>query len=217
MTAGIFPREFFARHDESDDRLFYRQARKETYIDEDRITALKRFLHAVLPAGGMYLDLLSGWQSHLPEDLHPYRMIGLGLNADEMSDNPQLDSFVLQDVNKRPVLPFEDSSFDIALCSFSIQYLTRPVELFQEVNRILKPGGRFINAFSERCFPEKTIAIWLVMNTDQKKALVRKYFEASGNWGNIHTEDLASQAAAAGTARPLVAIWASKRRAALAG
>ena len=123
MTAGSFPQEFFVRHDESDDRLFYRHPRKEIYIDEDKITALKQFLCGVLPTGGMCLDLLSGWRSHLPEKLCSLRMIGLGLNADEMADNHQLDSFVLQDVNKKPVLPFPDRSFDVALCSFSVQYL----------------------------------------------------------------------------------------------
>ena len=79
------------------------------------------------------------------------------------------------------------------------------------MKRVLKPGGSFINTFSERCFPEKTIAVWLVANTDQKKALIRKYFEASGNWENIQVEDLTDQTVAADKAKPLVVVWARKR------
>ena len=37
----------------------------------------------------------------------------------------------------------------------SIQYLTKPIEIFRDVNRILKPGGLFAVIFSNRMFPPK--------------------------------------------------------------
>mgnify|MGYP001144347911 CR=1 FL=1 len=41
------------------------------------------------------------------------------------------------------------------LCAVSVDYLTKPLEVFREVNRVLKPGGLAIMSFSNRCFPTK--------------------------------------------------------------
>ena len=48
----------------------------------------------------------------------------------------------------------------MALCTVSIDYLTRPRELFGEVSRLLRPGGEFCVAFSDRVFFEKAVALW---------------------------------------------------------
>lgn len=37
----------------------------------------------------------------------------------------------------------------------SVDYLTKPIEVFQEMHRCLKPGGVAIMSFSNRCFPTK--------------------------------------------------------------
>ena len=37
----------------------------------------------------------------------------------------------------------------------SVDYLSKPVEVFQEMHRVLKPGGKAIMSFSNRCFPTK--------------------------------------------------------------
>jgi len=42
----------------------------------------------------------------------------------------------------------------------SVDYLNRPLEVFTEMHRVLKPGGRAIMSFSNRCFPTKAIALW---------------------------------------------------------
>ena len=41
----------------------------------------------------------------------------------------------------------------------SVDYLIRPLEIFKEVNRVLRPGGKFILSQSNRCFPTKAIAM----------------------------------------------------------
>ena len=38
-------------------------------------------------------------------------------------------------------LDFADQSFGSAVITVSVQYLTRPLAIFEQVNRILKPGG----------------------------------------------------------------------------
>ncbi len=52
-------------------------------------------------------------------------------------------------------LPYEDNSFDVVTNAVSVDYLTRPLEVFREMHRVLKPGGQAIMSFSNRCFPTK--------------------------------------------------------------
>jgi SAM-dependent methyltransferase len=180
-----FPSEYFQRYDESDDSLFYTLPRKVVHIDDTAIHAVKILFKELLPPGGVYLDLMSSWRSHLPDDLKPKRVVGLGMNQAEMSDNPQLNQHVVHNLNVDPILPFEDEVFDAAFCTVSVQYLTHPIEVFAEVNRVLKSGAPFVVTFSNRCFPNKAIALWMATTDKQHLALVTQYFEESGNWRGI--------------------------------
>jgi ubiquinone/menaquinone biosynthesis C-methylase UbiE len=121
---------------------------------------------------------MSSWRSHLPDGIG--KVTGLGMNAAEMADNPQLDTFVVHDLNQVPTLPFDDASFDAVVCAVSVQYMTQPIEVFTDVQRVLRPGGRFIVSFSNRCFPTKAVAIWMQSSDAQHRQLVRTYFEATG-------------------------------------
>lgn len=67
---------------------------------------------------------------------------------------------VVHDLNKDPSLPFPDASFDAVTCAVSVDYLTKPLEVFREIHRVLKPGGRAAMSFSNRCFPTKAVAVW---------------------------------------------------------
>ncbi len=205
-----FPPEAYAREDESPDERFYAVPRKVVHIDEGAITALGRLYSDALPAGGRLLDLMSSWRSHLPGDREHREVVGLGLNEDEMADNPQLTSHVTHDVNREPRLPFGDAAFDGAMCAVSVQYMIRPVAVFREVCRVLRPGAPFVVSFSNRCFPTKAVAVWLSTTDEQHAALVRAYFEAAGGWTDATLEDRSP-----GGGDPLYAVWA--RRAARPG
>jgi ubiquinone/menaquinone biosynthesis C-methylase UbiE len=41
-------------------------------------------------------------------------------------------------------LPFKSQAFDVILCSWVLEHLTRPAWVFVEISRCLKPGGKFI-------------------------------------------------------------------------
>lgn len=204
---GLFPPEAYARDDESSDPGFYLSPRKVVHIDEGAIAALGRLYGEVLPAGGRLLDLMSSWRSHLPEGFGAGEVVGLGLNAEEMADNPQLTSPVVHDLNRDPRLPFGDEEFQGAMCAVSIQYVTHPVLVFREVGRVLQPGAPFVVSFSNRCFPSKAVAIWLGITDRQHLTLVRAYFEAAGGWTNPEEEDRS----AGDAGDPLYAMWARKR------
>ena len=164
--------------DPSDDSHFYAVERKVVHIEAGAIEALRTFYAAVLPAGGHVLDLMSSWRSHLPDGLEA--VVGLGMNGEEMAANPQLDNWVIHDLNQEPRLPFPDASFDAVACAVSVQYLVRPIDVFADVLRVLVPGGPLVVSFSNRCFPTKAVAIWLSADDDDHRRLVRTYLERAG-------------------------------------
>src|SRR6266404_6986358 len=125
---GLLSPVAFTRDDEAPDDRFYVVPRKVVHIDDGAIAALGRLYAEVLPAGGRLLDLMSSWRSHLPPGAR--EVIGLGLNAEEMADNPQLAKSIVHDVNRDPRLPFAAGEFDGAMCAVSIQYVTHPLRLF---------------------------------------------------------------------------------------
>jgi hypothetical protein len=105
---GLYPPAAYEREDESADERFYGVPRKVVHIDDGAIAALGRCYAEVLPADGRLLDLMSSWRSHLPAGLRLAEVIGLGMNAEEMADNPQLAKAIVHDVNREPRLPFAD-------------------------------------------------------------------------------------------------------------
>ena len=131
-----FPAHFFRRADEADDALFYREPRFVQHIDRATIRALTGFYREAIAEGARVLDLMSSWVSHLPDGLACGRVSGLGMNRAELEDNPRLDDFVVHDLNRDPVLPYADGEFDAVVCAVSVQYLTRPLEVFASVRRV---------------------------------------------------------------------------------
>ena len=188
-----FPDHFFRRVDDTDDRLFYTAPRLVVHIDEFAIAAIRRYFSEVLPEDGAILDLMSSWRSHMPEEPSGRTVLGLGLNAVEMQENPQLDEFVVHDLNMEPDLPFDDRSFDAAVVTVSVQYMTRPVEVFSEVRRSLKVGAGFHVIYSNRMFPTKAVALWQSLDDHRRGQLVGAYFVSSGGWEDVTIRDISPE------------------------
>jgi ubiquinone/menaquinone biosynthesis C-methylase UbiE len=102
------------------------------------------------------------------------------MNALELAKNSRLTEHVVQDLNQQPELPYDTASFDAVINAVSIQYLTRPVEVFRSCARVLRPGGLHVVALSHRCFPTKAIRAWHVLPALQRLAVVRTYFTNAG-------------------------------------
>jgi SAM-dependent methyltransferase len=174
------PQAAFDKADPSPDAEFYAEPRFVTHIDDAAIAAVTQVYRERLPAGGTVLDLMSSWVSHLPEDVRYGAVVGHGMNAEELAANPRLSRWFLQDLNIDPVLPLESDSFDAATLCVSVQYLQRPVEVFREVARVLRPGAPFVVSFSNRCFPTKAVAIWQALSGPAQQRLVDAYMRAAG-------------------------------------
>ncbi|MGH2515496.1 MAG: hypothetical protein ACRDHP_07555, partial [Ktedonobacterales bacterium] len=97
------------REDEAPDARFYAAPRMVAHIDDaaiHEVTAIYRTLLAPLSPHGRVLDLMSSRYSHLPTDVTLAEIVGLGMNADELAENPQLTSWTVHDLNQEPSLPF---------------------------------------------------------------------------------------------------------------
>ena len=201
--ANFLPPDFSRRMDESDDELFYEFPRLVLHIDDHAIADVSTIYGALLPRNSEILDLMSSWRSHLPSALELKRVVGLGLNRAEMAENPALTDVVIHNVNRQPRLPFEDASFDGAVMTVSVQYLTRPLEVFADVARVLRPGAPFIVTFSNRMFPTKAIALWQMASEQHRPEIVRSYFAQSGTFEKIELIDHSRRSGV-----PLDPIWA---------
>lgn len=197
-----FPEGFFSRSDDVDDAAFYVPPRLVQHIDDGAIAAVGQF-YAQLGATGRVLDLMSSWVSHLTTE--PEHLTVLGMNAEELAQNPMAHERVLHDLNADPALPFGDGVFDTCVCTVSVDYLVRPVAVFAEVARVLVPGGTFACTFSNRCFPTKAIRGWLATDDETHVRIVGEYFRRSGGFDVPE----AAQCATPAGGDPLYAVWAS--------
>ncbi|MFB1486627.1 MULTISPECIES: methyltransferase domain-containing protein [unclassified Thiocapsa] len=180
----------FARPDPRPDADFYAAARLVDHLDRTAIAEISDLYGRLIPADARILDLMTSWHSHLPPALEPAAVTGLGMNMAELDANPILTERVVHDLNCDPTLPFADVAFSAVICTVSVEYLTRPFEVFREVARVLKPSGRFILTFSNRWFPPKVIRIWQELHEFERLGLVLEYLRESGCFGQLETWSL---------------------------
>lgn len=108
------------------DREFYAYPRFVTHVDDAFISSLSNLYREKLNPGSEILDLMSSWVSHLPKEVVYKKVVGHGLNAQELAKNPRLDYFFVKDLNQDQKLEMESCSFDAVLCTVSVQYLQQP-------------------------------------------------------------------------------------------
>lgn len=67
----------------------------------------------------------------------------IGLDADPLSlrEHRCLDHLVQGDLAR---LPFPSACFDLVLCSWLVEHLDTPDTVFQELTRVLRPGGHLV-------------------------------------------------------------------------
>jgi SAM-dependent methyltransferase len=170
----------FARIDEEYDEAFYEPARLVYHIDDHAVSVLTGLYREVLPAGGVLLDLMSSWVSHLPPDIDYAEVIGHGMNVEELAANKRLSRWFVQNLNRDTVLPLGDNSVDAAMICVSIQYLQQPVAVLREAARMLRPEAPLVISFSNRCFWTKAVAVWRGLDDNGHARLVEAYLNHAG-------------------------------------
>lgn len=216
----VYTPEAFATQDPRPDPEFYATDRFVSHLDETALGAVRRIIDAlVVEPEPSILDLMASWDSHLPKGLNAREVVGLGLNPRELEANTRLTERVVHDLNADPHLPFEDGRFDVALCTVSVDYLTRPFEVFAEVARVLRPGGLFLVIFSNRMFPEKAVSVWRHSDEAERTYLVEDYFASAASFGRpegflvkgLPRPEQDRHTGQTTTSDPVVALWAETR------
>jgi len=163
-------------------------------------------LYEELGIDGDVLDLMSSWVSHFRSP--PKHLRVLGMNAAELDGNPMADERIVHDLNADPHIPLPDESVDDVVCCVSVDYLTRPVEVFRDVGRILRPSGRFVCTFSNRVFMTKAIRGWLYATDEDRGRIVAEYFRQSAVF---ETPTAGRRTPPDHGGDPLYAVWAVRR------
>jgi len=179
----------FTRILEDDDQSFYAAIESSDSVDLTTLAELEQFYVRYLLDDMKILDLMAGFSSRLPRNLQA-NITGLGLKEEELKNNPSLGQYHIHDVNKNPQLPFQPQQFDAVICSFAIEYINQPFAVFEEVARILKPGGVFAIGFSDRFYSQKVISIWNDVHVFERMGIVLEYFRQSGEFEDLHCESM---------------------------
>ncbi len=183
------PDYFFRRQDESPDEIFYSIKRLEKHIDDETIDAVTTYYREALSPEDRLLDLMSSWISHLPVDVSYRHVSGLGMNQEELEKNPRLDEWLVHNLNTEPQMPYADESFDKVMIVVSIQYLTRPFEVFRDIARVLATGGECMVMMSHRLFPTKAIYAFHALGPADRCQLVMHYMDKTGSFSEIELID----------------------------
>ena len=181
-TYDFFIPEDFSREDETSDAEYCQHPEHIENLDTLALSTIEDLFVRLIPKGAEILDLMAGVDSHIPSEIQPARITGVGLDSKGLDENAKLSEKIIHDLNGGKPLPFNDDEFDVALITLSIEYITKPLELFEEVARILKSSGLFIITFSNRMFPPKAVNIWKNTGEQERVALVKKLISLSDRY-----------------------------------
>ena len=168
------------KSDISVDEIFYQQSRFVHHLSDSFRTRLTTLYSEYLLNHHIILDLMSSWVSHLPTNIRYKKVIGHGMNQAELSSNERLDSFFVQNLNKKQNMPIEDSSIDVGLIVAGWQYLQYPEKVSLELSRIIKSDSLLIISFTNRAFWTKAPNIWTYSSEEKRIEYVTSVLTANG-------------------------------------
>tara|TARA_B100000886_G_scaffold42257_1_gene25965 strand:+ start:716 stop:1354 length:639 start_codon:yes stop_codon:yes gene_type:complete len=166
--------------DESNDEEFYSDPKFVYHLDANFRQYLTSIYKNEMVNNSTVLDLMSSWDSYLPNEKKYKKVIGHGLNKQELEKNKIFDSYWIQNFNLNQEIPLENCSIDFCLMVAAWQYLQYPENLTREISRILNNKGKIIISFSNRAFWHKTPNIWTSSTEEERVGYVRKVLVSNG-------------------------------------
>ncbi len=166
--------------DESNDEEFYSHPKFVYHLDANFRKYLSNVYKNEIADYSTVLDLMSSWDSYLPKEKKYRKVIGHGLNKQELKKNKIFDSYWIQNFNLNQEIPLDNGSVDYCLIVAAWQYLQYPENLTKEIVRILSNQGKIMIAFSNRAFWHKAPNIWTTSNEDERIKYVRKVLITNG-------------------------------------
>ena len=166
--------------DESNDEIFYSNPKFVYHLDANFRKYLSSIYKNEIEDDSIVIDLMSSWDSYLPSEKKYKKVIGHGLNKEELEKNNTLSSFWIQNFNKCQIIPLDSESVDYCLMVAAWQYLQYPENLTKEVARILSDKGKILISFSNRAFWHKAPKIWTTSTEEERLKYVRKVLISNG-------------------------------------
>tara|TARA_B100000963_G_scaffold251241_1_gene220128 strand:- start:112 stop:759 length:648 start_codon:yes stop_codon:yes gene_type:complete len=166
--------------DESNDLEFYERPKFVYHLDSNFRKELTNIYREEILNDSIVLDLMSSWDSYLPKTKKYKKVIGHGLNKEELEKNKMFEKYWIQNFNEDQQIPIENNSIDYCLMVAAWQYLQYPENIAMEIARILKSDGKLIIAFSNRAFWTKAPNIWTTSDENQRVNYVRNVLISNG-------------------------------------
>ena len=166
--------------DESNDEIFYSDPKFVYHLDANFRNYLSSVYKNEINDNSTVLDLMSSWDSYLPQEKKYKQVIGHGLNKKELEKNKTLNSFWTQNFNLSQKIELDSKSVDYCLMVAAWQYLQYPENIAKEVARILSDKGKFLVSFSNRAFWHKAPNIWTTSTEEERVKYVRKVLVTNG-------------------------------------
>ena len=166
--------------DESNDAEFYSDPKFVYHLDANFRKYLSDLYKNEITDNSTVLDLMSSWDSYLPEGRKYKKVIGHGLNKQELEKNKIFNTYWIQNFNLNQDIPLDSETVDYCLMVAAWQYLQYPENLTKEIARILSDQGKFIISFSNRAFWHKSPNIWTKSTEEERVKYVRKVLITNG-------------------------------------
>ena len=166
--------------DESNDEEFYSDPKFVYHLDANFRNYLSSLYKNEINDYSTVLDLMSSWDSYLPKEKRYKKVIGHGLNKEELERNKILNSFWVQNFNLNQKIPLESGNVDYCLMVAAWQYLQYPENITKEITRILSDKGKILVSFSNRAFWHKAPNIWTTSTEEERVKYVRKVLITNG-------------------------------------
>lgn len=166
--------EYNELHPKEQRQLSYkRRFKAEVPSWDDSMVLLKNELEKRILPNSSVLDAGCGHGNYLIDELREKFSSAVGVDVSEevMNKNICLDKTIVANIEN---MPFENNSFDLVVALWVVEHLDHPKEVFQEISRVLKPGGYFAFATPNK----KSILIYIrrLLNYKTAQRLVKKTY-----------------------------------------
>lgn len=132
----------------------------------DGTTTFHRLLNENIPKGSKILEIGAGSSNPTSAYLSSIGSLIAADVSNEVRLNASADFSVVFDGES---LPFENASFDSCVSNYVIEHIAKPKIHFQEVSRVLKPGGIYCFR-TPNLWHYVTFASWLLPHAVHRRA-----------------------------------------------
>ena len=108
--------------DETNDNEFYSTPKFVYHLDLNFRKNLSAVYKQEIQNNSSILDLMSSWDSYLPKNIKYKKVIGHGLNKEELKSNKAFEDYWIQNFNINQKIPLENETIDFCLMVAAWQY-----------------------------------------------------------------------------------------------